>query len=250
MDEDEEAQPNVRGGGLLPLGRSDLGLLEPRLAQEILVQYDPLVRGFVRRFPARLLGARFDEDDLYSLGRVLLLQFWVLYDPARDEGRGSFQGWATFLFRQAFAKVSKGLYRSPEIPCDFEALHSHPHVVGPWEAWITLHLTADSDPQGEVEKRQQVELYERALAHLPPREQFVLRGIQEGRTTGQIGADLALTRQRVDQIRVRAMQALRKHLVLLHEQPEDEPEDGLEDEATQDGANSPGWAAEATLQVA
>jgi RNA polymerase sigma factor (sigma-70 family) len=245
MDEDDAAQP--RSQKLLHLTRSDLVQIPEHKALELLRQYDPLVRGFVRRFPRGLLGVRFDRDDLYSLAQVMLLQAWILYDPLRVDPsgtRGSFRGWATFLFRQALTKVSKDLYNNPEVlfgtmSRDMEAETQHDmkkvggFIVGSVVGWVSLHLTEEFDPEDAVDNRLEVALFERALEAIRPRDRFILQGLREGRSTEAIGRDLGISRQRVDQLVRGAMDAIKREIAELQGEEDDfveTPEDTAEPE--------------------
>lgn len=209
MDEDDCGASRHR---LYPFTKDDLARVPAREAREVLTKYAPLVQGFVRRFPRHYLGAHFDSEDLQALGQVLLLQFWVIYDPAKAPG-GSFQGWATFLFRQAFAKISRALSTGREIPIDLERAAqaagssagdstrvAFSGLVLGTDAWVRENLAEEPEYDEAVRYRQQLELYERALARLTPRHRFVLEGLRQGRTTAQIAEDLGVIRQRVDQL--------------------------------------------------
>lgn len=236
-EEEEEAQAGTRSQKLLHLTRMDLGQIPARQAREILTQYDPLVRGFVRRFPRALLGPRFDADDLYSLSQALLLQFWLLYDPARDEGRGSFRGWASFLFRQVLAKIGRDLGTGLiEFSMSFDGELTTTRfplggmIEGRIDAWVIAHLSVEEDIEAQMDVGLEMRLLDRALEELPARQRFILQGIREGRSTAQIAADLAITRQRVDQIRIDAMTNLRRVIGELRgtddeELEAEEPED-------------------------
>lgn len=234
---DDEEAPAVRSQKLLHLTRGDLAQIPEARCKEILTQYDPLVRGFVRRFPRALFGPRFDAEDLYSLSRVLLLQFWLLYDPARDEGRGSFQGWASFLFRQVLAKISRDLQNNPELPILTEVSEERREprglVVGSLRGWMETHLTVDFDPEAAMDEQLELALLERAMDELPGRQRFILQGVREGRTTAQIAEDLAITRQRVDQIRVDAMANLRRIIGELRGSDEESTEPDEEPDRSQ-----------------
>lgn len=259
MDEDEAAP----SGRLLHLTKHDLAQIPPAVAHEVLAKYDGLVRGFVRRFPRALLGARFDGDDLYNIGRVMLLQFWILYDPSRgrSEGGGSFQGWATFLFRQALAKIAKDLSSCREFPTllvmtgervfDDSTQGSSGRGVNPTtQAWITEQLTLDrsEDVDDAIDETFEIALFERALEELPPRQRFILDGLRQGRSTAQVAADLGISRQRVDQIRGPAMVALCRILRELRgEEDEIRPFD-VEPEVDDDAdLCSPGYRSPSTL---
>ncbi len=252
MDEEDEAQDGASAHKwkFIYLARTDLAQVPPDVAREILTKYDPLVRGFVRRFPAALLSARFDEDDLYNVGRAMLLQFWAIYDPERGRtyGGGSFRGWATFLFRQAFAKIQRDLFQNPEIPSDvgdprlaemvFEAGagredsratgHSwaRAYVIGGGPAWARDNLTVEPELEEALDDRRELARLDAAREALPARHRFIRQGLREGRTSEAIAADLGLSRQRVDQIRVDAMRGLRVQLGLDDEDEEDDEDPG------------------------
>jgi RNA polymerase sigma factor (sigma-70 family) len=223
MDEDDAAQAGARRQKLMHLTRDDLGQVPPAKARELLTKYEPLIQGFVRRFPARLLGAQFDEEDLRSLGQVMLLQMWLLYDPEQ----GSFHGWATFLFRQSFGKILRDLQANREITTDLLVAPGSPahgegrslgliglvgYIVGNHDAWLRDNTATELELDEELDARREVEQLERALEQMTPRHRFVLQGIREGRTTEQIALDLGVSRQRVDQIREVAMEALRHEI--------------------------------------
>lgn len=245
MDEEDEAQDGASAHKwkYIYLARTDLAQVPPDVARAILTQYDPLVRGFVRRFPAALLGTRFDEDDLYNVGRAMLLQFWAIYDPERGRtyGGGSFQGWATFLFRQAFTKISRDLYQNPEIVCDVADpgmaegpwinwadrrkeghATAQAHVIGGFPEWARAHLAVEPEFEEALDEQRELARLDAALEALPARHRFILQGLREGRTSEAIAADLGLSRQRVDQIRVDAMRGLRVQLGLDDEDEEDD----------------------------
>lgn len=235
MDEDDNGVGRHR---LYPFIKADLSKIPAREAREVLTKYAPLVRGFVRRFPRTHFGAQFDAEDLDALGRTLLLQFWAIYDAEKAPG-GSFQGWATFLFRQVAIKITRALTYTRDVSCDFEALlvtrkqdqkwgtTLPPGLVLGVDAWIREHLAEEPEYDEAVRYRQQVELYERALERITPRHRFVLEGLRQGRTTAQIAEDLGVIRQRVDQLHKIALAEIRTEIARLSgadEELEDEDE--------------------------
>lgn len=246
MDDDTEGRNGPRRQKLLHLTRDDLAQIPDKQARELLAQYEPLIRSFVRRFPRGLLaGAQFDADDLYALGQVMLLQAWLSYRPEAAEG-GSFRGWATFLLRQRWGQLAGNLAADREVAAtDLFLLVERGAALtnadcrpfggaigGHALDWADNALTHTPALDDAVEQAQQVRLFEMALEDLTPRLRFVLEGVRAGRTTAEIAVDLGVNRQRVDQLREEAIREVRRTIARWRaEADEEELEDEDEDPA-------------------
>jgi DNA-directed RNA polymerase sigma subunit (sigma70/sigma32) len=95
-------------------------------------------------------------------------------------------------------------------------------VAGGGLAWARDNLTVEPDLEEALDDHRELARLDAALEALPARHRFILQGLREGRTSEAIAADLGLSRQRVDQIRVDAMRGLRVQLGLDDEDEEDD----------------------------
>ncbi len=161
-------------------------------------QWRPLVYfvlGKLRRKPAvRLLH----QDDAVACGLVAL---WRAAQSWREDGAASFQTWAFLIVRRELmdaARVPKR-HGPPTVSLAYDPLAPQPGRDG----WLN----------GEDLARQ--------LARMPARERRTLEGLYlDGSTTADVAATLGVTKQRVLEIRDRALAHLRRLLEGAHPSPE------------------------------
>jgi len=163
--------------------RGELGEVSEADAQRVIAAHEGLVRHVAYRthIPP---GAPFDRTDLFSLGRVALLQAHATFDSERGVKFGT---WAYTLIRQAVFDAVKNGVRERAVP--FSALS---------EGW-SADAVPDEHPGADVvfEARSRRAWLKRKLSNgvLNERERSVLRLRLEGRTLADVGAAHGLSRE-------------------------------------------------------
>lgn len=153
---------------------------------------------------------RFEVDDLIQSGYFALFYAAMHYDPERGAG---FLGLVDLQLRTAFAAVAG--YRKGRALND--AMHRSVEgdaLVSPDADVTRLDLIpAQDDGISAAEDRlylQQLhDTLEHALAQLPDRDEFVIRGRYfDGMTNAELGAQLQCTAQNIQRLERRALRAL------------------------------------------
>ena len=194
--------------------------IDDATARRVLSEHGRLVVHLARQYklPARSHGPLTIED-LIAIGRVVLLQSWVEFDPARG---AKFSTWAALILRQTFtyliresnARTSAHDRRVVLAPISFEELEHHglDRMGGSAEALYQLtrdSIDHDPDLDARTEDRRRVAWLRGCIADLlTERERDVLFAVLEERKV-EVGAKLQITRQRVEQIYTGAVTKLR-----------------------------------------
>ena len=176
---------------------------------------------FVVKIASHYTGKGLEMDDLLSEGNVGLLQAASKFDASRGCRFVSFA--APYIRRQIERAIEQqnGLYKVPRDAAPAERIQSHPLSVdaplGYRQGMSLLSVLVNGDaPQADERVYSQAieNAVEFALLSLSERESQVVNRFfgldREHETMAEIAEDLGLKRERVRQIRNRAVRRLRK----------------------------------------
>jgi len=142
------------------------------------------------------------QADLIGAANVGLLKARRLYDASR----GTFASFARICIVQAIKDEQRRLSGALTIPQRFWRQNVRARAAA---------LNADTEPSisstpaSEAEHADDLATLPRAIAQLDEREQRVVRGLLAGKDGVQLGEELGITKQRVQQIKCRSFAELR-----------------------------------------
>ena len=180
--------------------------------------------GYVVTMAKQYAGRGVDFDDLVSEGNMAMTIAAAKYDPTRGN---RFVSYAAPVIRHAMEEAIErqaGLYRIPRNDASREEKKrkmplsvDEPIPVGAKTNFNLLSVLQDLNAQptdGNMESREQLQRVRKALDTLDEREREVMKrylGLDgEHLTMAQIGETMGLKRERIRQIRDKAIRKLRR----------------------------------------
>lgn len=160
-----------------------MAAVDDETAQRLLKAYMPIAGAFAGLYPNA------DRDELLAAGQIAIIEAYVKYRPDRGTKE------STWVRRMLWWRIEEAAARQPW-ERGAESLDVDPQVVN------------GANPEQQFWKATAV----RAVARLSPRHQMIVDGRMKGETYEEIGVQLGLSLQRVEQEAKKAFGLLRSML--------------------------------------
>lgn len=181
-------------------------LRDTEARNELVVQWSGLPRFVAKKYRGILRARGIDQDDAEQVGHVALLRAAEIWDESRGVRFATYAVWS-IRHRVELLIRTDGLIHVPAAHAErFGGRAKRARHPGGIED--ALHVAARREDEDRPEPDEMEKLRD-AMRFLSARQQTVVMGRAEGRTLAEMGERVGLSKERVRQIELAAMEKLR-----------------------------------------